>query len=163
LEKFEDLSPGLYCTNINPIESNMDNNQKLLDTKMFTLWHDILGHLYNIMMRRIIKSANEHLLKDLKIILSKCLSCATYSLGKLIIRPSKNIITNKSSSVLDRIQEDICGLISPPYRPFRYFMVLIDASARWSHVCLLATRNIAFVRLLAQIIQIESKFSELPN
>ncbi|XP_078158190.1 uncharacterized protein LOC144553871 [Carex rostrata] len=44
LEKLEALSSGLYCTNINPIESNMVSNQKLLDTKMFTLWHDRLGH-----------------------------------------------------------------------------------------------------------------------
>src|ERR1035437_5941371 len=37
-------------------------------------------------------------------------------------------------------------------------MVLIDASTRWSHVCLLATRNVAFARLLAQIIQLRANF-----
>jgi hypothetical protein len=46
------------------------------------------------MMRRIIESTNGHLLKDLKIILSKDLSCAACSLGKLIIRSSKNKIEN---------------------------------------------------------------------
>ena len=39
-------------------------------------------------------------------------------------------------------------------------MVLIDASTRWSHVCLLATRNIAFTRLLAQIIQLRANFPD---
>ena len=39
-------------------------------------------------------------------------------------------------------------------------MVLIDASTRWSHVCLLATRNIAFARLLAQIIQLRANFPD---
>ena len=37
-------------------------------------------------------------------------------------------------------------------------MVLIDASTHWSHVCLLSTRNIAFARLLAQIIQLKAQF-----
>jgi hypothetical protein len=39
-------------------------------------------------------------------------------------------------------------------------MVLIDASTRLSHVCLLSTRNIAFARLLAQIIQLRSNFPD---
>jgi Integrase core domain len=78
----------------------------------------------------------------------------------LIIRPSKNKIENESPLFLERIQGDICGLISPPFRPFRYFMVLIDASTRWSHVCLLATRNVTFARLLAQIIQLRANFPD---
>lgn len=32
---------------------------------------------------------------------------------------------------------------------------LIDVLTRWSHVCLLSTRNIAFARLLAQIIRLQ--------
>jgi hypothetical protein len=39
-------------------------------------------------------------------------------------------------------------------------MILIDASSQWSHVCLLATRNIAFARLLAQIIQLRANFTD---
>jgi hypothetical protein len=41
-------------------------NQKLLDPKTFTLWHDNLGHLGTILMRRIIETFNGHLLKDQK-------------------------------------------------------------------------------------------------
>ena len=37
-------------------------------------------------------------------------------------------------------------------------MVLIDASTRWSLVCLLSTRNMAFARLLAQIIRLKAQF-----
>lgn len=37
-------------------------------------------------------------------------------------------------------------------------MVLVDASIRWSHVCLLSTRNMAFERLLAQIIKLRAQF-----
>ena len=39
-------------------------------------------------------------------------------------------------------------------------MILIDASTRWSHVCLLSTRNQAFARLLAQIIRLRPHFPD---
>ena len=41
-------------------------------------------------------------------------------------------------------------------------MVLIDASTRWSHVCLLSTRNLAFARLLAQLIRLRAHFPDYP-
>ena len=41
-------------------------------------------------------------------------------------------------------------------------MVLIDVSARWSHVCLLSTRNVAFARLLAQMTKFRAQFSDYP-
>jgi hypothetical protein len=37
LEKIEALSSGLYCTNISSIESNMVSNQKLHDTKIYSV------------------------------------------------------------------------------------------------------------------------------
>ena len=39
-------------------------------------------------------------------------------------------------------------------------MVLVDASVRWSHVCLLSTRNVAFAKLLAQIIRFQANFPD---
>ena len=39
-------------------------------------------------------------------------------------------------------------------------MILIDASTRWSHVCLLSTHNQAFARLLAQIIRLRAHFPD---
>ena len=59
-----------------------------------------------------------------------------------------------------RIQRDICGPIQPTCGPFRYFMVLVDASTRWSHVCLLSTSNAAFAKLLTQIIKLRAHHSE---
>ena len=41
-------------------------------------------------------------------------------------------------------------------------MVLIDVSARWSHVCLFSTRNVEFARLLAQIIKLRAQFVNYP-
>ena len=37
-------------------------------------------------------------------------------------------------------------------------MVLIDVSTRWSHVCFLSTRNVAFARLLAHMIKLQAPF-----
>ena len=50
--------------------------------------------------------------------------------------------------------------IHPPCGPFHYFMILIDVSIRWSHVCFLSTRNIVFARLLAQIIRLRAQFPD---
>ena len=41
-------------------------------------------------------------------------------------------------------------------------MILIDVSTRWSYVCLLYTHNIAFARLLAQMIRSRVQFSDYP-
>ena len=41
-------------------------------------------------------------------------------------------------------------------------MVLIDASTRWSHVCLISSRNVVFARLLAQIIRLRAQFTYHP-
>ena len=49
----------------------------------------------------------------------------------------------------------ICG-------PFHYFMVLIDASTKWSHVYLLSTRNVVFARLLAQMTKLRAQFLDYP-
>ena len=41
-------------------------------------------------------------------------------------------------------------------------MVLIEASIRWSHVCPISTRNVAFARLLAQMIKLLVQFLDYP-
>jgi hypothetical protein len=39
-------------------------------------------------------------------------------------------------------------------------MVLIDASTRWSHMCLLSTRNYAFAKIMAQVMRLKADFPE---
>ena len=158
LEKLPAFSSGLYYTFIHEIESHTVMAQKASDPKCFTLWHDRLGHPGSIMMRRIIENSCGHPLKNQKILLSNEFFCAACSQGKLIIRPSPLKVAVESPAFLERIQGDICGPIQPACGPFRYFMVLIDASTRWSHVCLLSTRNVAFARFLAQIIRLRAQF-----
>lgn len=155
-EQLPVFTSGLYYTNIRAIEANAIINQKFIDTNNFIIWHDRLGHPGSIMMRRIIENSNGHPLKNQKIFQSKEFSCVACSQGKLIIKPSPAKIGVESPRILERIQGDICGPIHPSCGPFKYFMVLIDASTRWSHVCLLSSRNLAFARLLAQIIRLRA-------
>ena len=124
--------------------------------KSFTIWHERLGHPRLRMMRNIIKESGGHGIKTTQI--PKDFLCVSCAKGKLITKPSYLKLNVESLGFLERIQGDICGPIHPLSGPFRYFMVLIDASTRWSHVCLLSTQNHAFAKLIAQIIRLRASF-----
>ncbi|GJQ91780.1 copia protein [Tanacetum coccineum] len=111
------------------------------------------------MMRKIIKNSKGHSLRNHKVLEAKDIICVACSQGKLIIRPSSAKIGNESLNFLKRIQGDICGPIHPSCG---LLYGLIDASTRWSHVCLLSSRNIAFARLLAQLIRLRAHFPDFP-
>ena len=76
------------------------------------------------------------------------------------MNPYFSKVTFESLVFLEIIRGDVCGHIHPPCGPFRYFMVLIDASTRLSHVCLLSTKNVAFARLLAHMIKLPAQFPD---
>ena len=156
LEQLISSSYGLYQTTIRPLEFHVVMNQKLNDQKAFLLWHERLGHLGLSIMHRIFQNSNGHPLTSRQILKSHDFSCIACSQDKLIIRLSFTKIAFESYVFLERIQGDICGPIHPPSGPFHYFMVLIDASTRWSHVCILSTQNVAFAKLLAQIIRLRA-------
>ncbi|XP_026398222.1 uncharacterized protein LOC113294003 [Papaver somniferum] len=88
--------------------------------------------------------------------------CKACSLAKTVSRPSYAKDTIQNIPFLQRIQGDIGGPIHPECRPFKYFIVLVDASTRWSHVALLSTRNDAFAKLLAQIIRLRAHHPDHP-
>ena len=156
LEQLPSLSCGLYQTTNRSIESYVVMNQKFNDSNAFLLWHERLGHPRISMMRRIVQKSNGNPITSKQILVTDGYTYVACSKGKLIIRPSFTKVTFESLAFLECIQGDICGPIHPPSGPFRYFMVLIDAFTRWSHVCLLSSRNVAFGRLLAQIIQLKA-------
>ncbi|KAM0994024.1 hypothetical protein ACFX2I_009606 [Malus domestica] len=80
-------------------------------------------------MRRILKSSHMHpLTRSLGSI--QVIPCQTCSMGKLITKPSYDKIRSNPPIFQQQIQGDIYGPIHPPYGPFRYFMVLVDASTR---------------------------------
>ena len=111
-------------------------------------------------MRQIIEHSHRHPLNNQEIILPNEYSCAACSQGKLIVRPSFTKFIYELPVFLEIIHRDICGPIHPPCGPFHYFVILIDVSTRWSHVCLLSTHNVAFASLLTQIIRLRTQFSD---
>lgn len=158
VEKMPGSSDGLYYTKIKPPYEYIAMQTIFKNPKSFRIWHERLGHPGLTMMRKIVTSSLGHSINTKNFPKEfVCPACAT---GKLIIRPSFEKLKVEPLRFLDRIQGDICGPINPWSGPFRYFMVLIDASTRWSHVCLLSTRNHAFAKFIAQIIRLCAEFPE---
>jgi hypothetical protein len=118
----------------------------------FQTWHDRLGHPGVGMMRKIIGNSIAHNFHNTKFPQYSDFVCTACATGKLILRPSTLKIKAEPLKFIERIQGDICGPIQPECGPFRYFMVLTDASTRWSSVSLLSTRNHAFAKILSQLI-----------
>ena len=92
LERLPKLPTGLHYTYIHVIESHMAVKEKFYDPLIINLWHDRLGHPGSVMMRRIIENSHGHPLKGQRIPQSNEMSCTTYSLEKLILRPSPSKI-----------------------------------------------------------------------
>jgi hypothetical protein len=158
-EKIPSLTSGLYYTYIKPI-AHVAYKIIFQNVDAFHTWHDRLGHPSIGMMRKIIgNSIGHHLITD-KFLNSSDFVCTACATGKLVLRPSYLKIRAEPLKFLERIQGDICSPIVSRSGPFRYFMVLIDASTRWSHVCLLSTRNHAFAKLMSQIIRLKANYPE---
>ena len=157
-EKLECLLSRLYITTIRSVETYHVVGHMAGFQSTLLFWHDRMGHPERDIMHRILKVSHGH---HLKFYPSHPL-CKACSLGKLNIQPSLTNIIHDHSKFLQMIQWDICRPIQPTCGPFRYFMVLVDASTRWSHVCLLSTRNAAFAKLLAQIIKFRDHHPDYP-
>ena len=162
MEILRSLECSLYLTTINTVESYAILNPKFSNSSLIVLWHERLGHPDTSMLRRILRQSNGHSLTNDYISSHNHYNCIACTQGKFITRPSSLKVDYDPPQFLERIQGDICGPINPPSGPFHYFMVLVDASTRWSHVCLLSTRNLAFARLLAQIIKLRAHFPDHP-
>jgi hypothetical protein len=126
----------------------------------FKNWHSRLGHPGIGTMIKIIRNYTGHDLKDVKFSKSNEFVCTSCAMGKLILRPSAIKIHAEPLKFLEHIEEDICGPIQPLCGPYRYFMVLIDTSTRWSHVCLLSTRNHAFTKFITQVTRLKVNYPE---
>jgi hypothetical protein len=127
---------------------------------IFLTWHSCLGHPRIELMRKIIENFTGHDLKDAKISKSNDFVCTSCAMGKLILRPSLLKIHAETLRFLECIQGDIYGSIQPLCDSFRYLMVLIDSSTRWSHVCLLSTCNHVFAKFMMQVIRLKVNYPE---
>ena len=88
--------------------------------------------------------------------------CGACAQGKFINRPSRWKLPAELPPRLHRLHGDICGPITPHSEPFRYFMVLVDATGVHFEVTLLSTRNIIFAKLLAMLIKFKAHYPEFP-
>ena len=111
-------------------------------------------------MKKIIVKSIGHEMENVKFPQNKDFCCTTCATGKLILRPSYLKIQAEPLKFLERIQGNICGPIQPLSGSFRYFMILIDTSTRWSHVFLLSTNNYAFAKIMAQLIKLKAHYPE---
>ncbi|KAK9946455.1 hypothetical protein M0R45_011920 [Rubus argutus] len=162
LEKLRCLSSGLYVTTIHLVENNLIIRRAPIDESTYMLWHDRLGHPGRNTMLRTMNASHGHPLGGKNFVINPKSPCQACSIGKTNLKPIHVKPTKLVSKFLERIQGDICGPIQPACGPFKYFMVLVDASTRWSQVCLLSTRNAAFPKLLAQIIKLRAHHSDYP-
>jgi hypothetical protein len=160
VEKLPSSPSCLYYTYIKPTEGYVAMKAIFKDMESFRIWHDHLGHPGLGMMRRIINNSAGHSVETKNFPNPKDFVYTACAKGKLITRPSLLKIRDESPVFLQRIHDDICGPIQPMSDPFRYFMVLIDASTRWSYVDLLSTRNHVFSKLIAQIIRLKASFPD---
>ena len=122
------------------------------------MWHNRLGHPGTTMFRRMLPSLDGHMVCPSDA--GKLEGCAFCSQGKFIKQPSKWKLPSELPEPLERLQGDIRGPIVPPSGPFRYFLVLVDASGRHAKVSLFSTRNMAFPKLLAMILKIRTHYPD---
>jgi hypothetical protein len=149
---------NLDCTkHINPIP-HIAYKVIFQNGDAFQTWHDLLGYLRIVMMRKIIDNCISYNLKETKFPKPTNFMRTACATRKLILRPSPLTIHTETLKFLKRIQGDICGSIQPLCGSFRYFMILIDTSTRWSHVYLLSINNHAFAKFMTQVIKFKAIF-----
>ena len=139
------VASGLYRIPIRPqVVSSFALSSK--DNKI-SIWHGRLGHPGSTLLRKILPcTAGHNLLPAAVNYMPLCQACVQ---GKLIAKPSPWTLPHELPPMLSRLHGDICGPISPMSGPFQYFLVLVDASGKQSHVSLLSTRNLVFANLLS--------------
>jgi hypothetical protein len=128
LEKVPSLPSGLYYTYIKLV-LHVAYKVIFQNVDAFKTWHECLSHPGIGMMRKIMSNSSGHGMSDRKFPESSDFMCTSCATGKLILRPHLKIHA-EPLKFLERIQGDICGPIQPLSGPFRYFMLLIDASTR---------------------------------
>jgi hypothetical protein len=157
MERISSLPSGLYYTYIQSI-SHVVYKVIFQNVDAFQTGHDRLGHPGIGMMKKIIGNCLGHNLKEAKFSKTSDFMCTICATRKLILRPSPLKIHKEPLKFLERVQGDICDPIQSLCGPFRYFMVLIDASTKWSQVCLLLTWNYAYAKFMMQAIRLKAFF-----
>lgn len=59
---------------------------------------------------------------------------------------------------LQRLQGDVCGTINPSSGPFKYFLVLVDASGMHFEVLFLSTKNMVFPKIFTMLLKFQTHY-----
>ncbi|KAF7802053.1 Retrovirus-related Pol polyprotein from transposon TNT 1-94 [Senna tora] len=138
------LMNGLYCLNINSIlESSVasvntvtGHKRQRTDENSSMLWQRRLGHISRDRLERMVK---QDILHDLDF--SDFDSCVDCIKGKFPAR-ARSIGAFRSESILDLIQTDISGPISPAtLGNYKYFITIIDDYSRFGWIDLLHEKS----------------------
>ena len=140
VEKLPSFSSRLYYAYIRHSHHNVAMSLKFQDPYSFKLWHERLGHLGQNMMCQILTNSIGHHMPSSRIPSINKFIYEACAKGKLIVQPYCTKVGIDSPIFLELIHGDICGSIHPASGPFQYFMVLIDAFTRWTHVFIIHTK-----------------------
>jgi len=132
----------------------------LLYLVLLSLWHGRLDHSDSTLLWKIFPYVIGHNLHPTDV--NSMTQCNTCVQDKLIARSSLWKLSDELPLMLLRLHGDICGPITPMSGPIWYFLVLVDALGRQSHVSLLSTKNLAFANLLSMFIHLKAHSPDYP-
>jgi hypothetical protein len=151
IERIPSTLSGLYSTYIRHVPY-VTYKMIFHNVDTFKTWHSHPDHSKIEMMRKIIGNCTSHDLKYAKFLKSNNFVCTSCAMGNLIIHA-------EPLKFLRCIQGNICCPIQLLCGSFRYLMVLVGTS-RWSHVCLLSTRNHTFPKFITQVVRLKMNYPE---
>ncbi|TPX45193.1 DNA-directed DNA polymerase [Synchytrium endobioticum] len=133
-------------------------------TKDYLQWHSRLGHLSNESIRRlvsrnvVIKSPLQpHELPSMNDHIAHCKTC---KVAKLIEQPY-SLSVDKGYQMLERVDVDIQGPLSPPSDGNSYVLITVDYRSRLGMIDLLPSRSQAFAAILACIYKMQAHHPNL--
>ena len=158
-------TPQSLASAVNQSQSHTGVLWKLASSMFITplpmkigLWHSHMVHSRTMMFFRMIPILLGHYIYQSDA--NKVEVCTTCAQGKLIQQPTQWKLPTELPPKLHRLHGDICKPIIPASGPFRYFMVLVDATSIHFEVSLLSSRNVVFAKLLTMLIKFRIHYSD---
>ncbi|TPX30019.1 DNA-directed DNA polymerase [Synchytrium microbalum] len=154
---------GLPVIDITNVEIRIEDNTPISayvdDSEPYHIWHSRLGHLSPTTMRSMIhnQATRDLPLRIFQTRRSTHSNCSTCDISKMT-RAKFGTAPRKDYQILERIDVDIQGPISPKSMGCGYALVVIDYRTRKSVVTLMDTRSKAMASILSSIFRLQGPF-----
>jgi len=159
IDTYHGIGNGLYPVAIKPA-CRMETHEVEKSTEgVFDLWHARVGHPSDTTMRAMVGNVKDFPITSRDFSRKHAKVCEPCATGKFKRAPFKTVV-RPLARPLERLCLDLCGPIKPACGPFIYFQVLVDEYTGFIHVSLLSTKNLAFARLLAKIINFKAQYPD---